>query len=266
MKLTAIYIYPIKSFRGISLEVAELTPSGLLYDREWMIVNENNEYITQREYPQMSQFEVKLNGTHLFLKNLSSSSEIEFDGTTHTETTIEVKIWNDQCNAFEMPQGINDWLRRELQIDCKMVRIKNTRQRQIDLNFAPPEQYTTFTDGFPFLLISEESLALLNSKLDEEIEMERFRPNFVISGGDAHVEDNMGKWTIGTASFEAVKLCSRCVVTTIHLETAKKSKEPLKTLAKYRRFENKIMFGQNLLYTSGNQLQVGDKVTYLTSN
>jgi uncharacterized protein YcbX len=128
----------------------------------------------------------------------------------------------------------------------------------------------SFSDGFPNLMISEASLNDLNSRVDIELTMNRFRPNIVISGCEAYGEDKLGHFTIGANDFYAVKPCSRCVITTVNPQTGEKeSREPLKTLALFRKKQNKVFFGQNLLhkltYLSDNRLNIGDKVVIIES-
>jgi uncharacterized protein YcbX len=117
-----------------------------------------------------------------------------------------------------------------------------------------------FADAFPFLVISEESLADLNARLDAPLEMRRFRPNVVIRGVDPYAEDRFDRLTIGSVSFRGVKRCDRCAVTTIDPETGKRGTEPLATLATYRGEAGRVYFGMNLIHDGPGELRVGDEV------
>jgi len=130
--------------------------------------------------------------------------------------------------------------------------------RQTDLNYTKKGHYTSFADGYPFLLIGEASLDELNSRLDQPLPMNRFRPNIVFSGGAPFEEDRLHDFTIGNIRFNGVKRCARCVMYTMCQLTAEKGKEPLRTLARYRAQNNKILFGQNLIHHGLGQLTIGD--------
>uniref|UniRef100_UPI003593BCFE MOSC domain-containing protein n=1 Tax=Aquiflexum sp. TaxID=1872584 RepID=UPI003593BCFE len=119
----------------------------------------------------------------------------------------------------------------------------------------------SFADGMPYLLIGQASLDDLNSKLEHPVPMDRFRPNFVFSGGEAFEEDDWEKVKIGDAVFKITKPCARCVMTTIDQETGKKYKEPLKTLSGYRSIGGKVMFGQNMSLLEGKKIRAGDQIT-----
>jgi hypothetical protein len=132
--------------------------------------------------------------------------------------------------------------------------------RPVNSHYATDNEQVSFTDGFPFLLISEASLQDLNKRLDEPVPMNRFRPNLVVSGCEAFAEDSWRQIRIGSISFNVVKPCERCVITTVDQALGIRGKEPLQTLSQYRRQNGKILFGQNLIHTSLGALQVGDSV------
>jgi uncharacterized protein YcbX len=119
----------------------------------------------------------------------------------------------------------------------------------------------SFADGYPFLVISEASLADLNRRLDAPLEMERFRPNIVVSGVDEFAEDLWREVTFGSIAFRGAKRCSRCVVTTIDPATGTKNKEPLRTLASYRRWDKQVWFGMNFIADGTGSLRVGDAIS-----
>ena len=135
--------------------------------------------------------------------------------------------------------------------------------RQCDPVYAKPGEKTAFSDGFPYLLISQASLDDLNQRLDTAVEMKRFRPNLVIAGSQAFEEDNWKKIRIGDVSFRLVKPCSRCIIPSIDPQSGVKSAEPLKTLSSYRKRDNKIFFGQNLIAEGSGILQTGMPVEVL---
>jgi uncharacterized protein YcbX len=136
-------------------------------------------------------------------------------------------------------------------------------QRLIDVTYANNNEITSFSDGYPLLLIGQASLEDLNNRLAEPVAMNRFRPNIVFTGGTAFQEDNMKAFEISGINFYGVKPCARCVITTIDQSTGLKGKEPLKTLSTYRSRNNNIYFGQNLLYNGTGSLKIGDRINLL---
>ena len=127
--------------------------------------------------------------------------------------------------------------------------------------FAPPGVRVGFADGFPFLLISEESLADLNRRLADPLPMNRFRPNLVVAGGEPYAEDGWGRIEIGGVRLQVMKPCERCLVTTTDQATGERGKEPLRTLATYRKVGNDVLFGQNVVHENTGRLRVCDPVT-----
>ncbi len=142
----------------------------------------------------------------------------------------------------------------------RLVYMPDDSRREVDPRFALQEEVVSFADGYPFLVISEESLAELNSRLDQPVPMNRFRPNLVIRGGEAFEEDRLTSFSLGGIEFMAVKPCARCQVITIDQASAEMSKEPLKTLATYRKSGNKVLFGMNLLHSGEGKIEVGSKL------
>ena len=181
---------------------------------------------------------------------------------------MEVTCWDDQITAQHINTAIDNWFSEFLGIDCQLVYMPEKSQRPVDPDYALQDDIASFSDGFPNLVISEASLQDLNSRVDIDLTINRFRPNIVISGCDPYAEDALGHFKVNQIDFYAVKPCSRCVITTVNPNTGEKeSREPLKTLAQFRKKNNKVFFGQNLLhklsYISDNRLKVGDKLEIL---
>tara|TARA_B100001559_G_C16246231_1_gene504803 strand:- start:287 stop:721 length:435 start_codon:yes stop_codon:yes gene_type:complete len=140
----------------------------------------------------------------------------------------------------------------------------DSSRRDVDPDFAKNSARTSFTDGFPFLLIGIASLEDLNQRLEEPVEMRRFRPNLVISGSEAFEEDRMKRIQIGEISFQVAKPCGRCRVTTVDPDRGEFSgKDPLKTLAGFRRQNGEALFGQNLIHEQQGRIRVGDSLKIL---
>jgi uncharacterized protein len=268
MYLSEINIYPIKSLAGISLQASKIERRGLEFDRRWLLVDENNKFLTQREFPKMATVKTEILPDGLQVSSNGNSLKISFEpNSSGTET---VKIWSSRCKAKIYDNLTNEWFSDILQTNCKLVLMPVETQRKVNYFYAVnKDDHVSFADAYPFLLIGENSLADLNSRLGEVLPMNRFRPNFVVAEADGFAEDAWKKIKIGETVFHVVKPCARCVMTTIEQTTGEKDgKEPLKTLASFRipkrSLKKKILFGQNLIAeNAGDVLRVGDKIEVL---
>jgi uncharacterized protein len=266
LQISRLFVYPIKSLGGISVAAAYLTDRGFQYDRRWMLLNGQNQFMTQRDYPQMAllQTDIREEGIYLFHKN-DIHERIRIPLYPETDQKLTVQVWKDLCEAVFVSREIDRWISARLNTECRLVFMPDDSIRKVDPNYAVQQNnITSFSDGYPLMLISQSSLDDLNSRLEKPLPMNRFRPNIVITGANPYEEDEMAEFMIRGIHFFGVKLCERCVMTTINQESLEKSKEPLKTLAGYRSRENKIFYGQNVLYTSGGvSLKTGDRVEVL---
>lgn len=270
-KISQLWIYPIKSLPGISLKQSKLLAKGLENDRKWMLVDSNNNFLSQRKLPQMALISVSLEeyGLRVTHKKMPPLIIPWVDTEIEALEPIKVKVWADNCDALHINSAIDNWFSEALEVDCQLVFLPEQSPRYVDKNFAKEQQQTRFTDGFPLLLISEASLEDLNSRLQKKLTMRSFRPNIVVSGCTAYAEDEWKVFSINQAQFLLVKPCSRCIVTTIDPETAQRSadREPLKTLEQYRKKDKKILFGQNILFKSRDSdvLAIGDELNFTST-
>lgn len=272
MKLSEINIYPIKSLGGISLNEAIVEERGLQYDRRRMLVNEQNEFLTQREFPQMATLSVAFENEGLRVSAKNEAIFVPFE--PNSNETAKVTIWQSKCAAIVYENEINDWFSDILQTKCRLVLMPETTKREVNPLYAvrKSQDVVSFADGYPILLIGEGSLADLNEKLENPVPMNRFRPNLVVENSEGFAEDKWKKIKIGETIFHIVKPCERCVMTTVDQEKGvSDGKEPLKTLASYRLEKSatgqKILFGQNLIAEKfGETIKIGDKIEILTGN
>jgi uncharacterized protein YcbX len=268
MYLSEINIYPVKSLAGISLKESKIERRGLEFDRRWMLIDENNKFLTQREFPKMATVKTEILPDGLQVSCNGDSLKFAFE--PQNNDTRSVKIWSNRCLAKIYENVVNEWFSDVLQTNCKLARMPEETQRKVNYFYAvQKDDHVSFADGYPFLLIGENSLADLNSRLDEKLPMNRFRPNFVVADSDSFAEDAWKKIKIGETVFHIVKPSARCVITTIEQMTGEKQgTEPLKTLASFRipkrSVKKKILFGQNLIAeNAGACLRVGDKIEVL---
>lgn len=260
--LSQIWIYPVKSLGGIRLKSSNVMDKGLQYDRRWMLVDEAGVFMTQRLNPKMALFKVlldqpkgKLNFTfeqdHFFIPTQSPTSP-KFIG----------KVWEDAVEVIEVSEECSQWFSEKLNVKCRLVSFPEQNPRPVDSLYKVNDEHVSLADGYPFLIIGEQSLADLNGKLQEPVPMNRFRPNFVFTGGTPYEEDTWKDFRIGRNRFVGVKPCGRCIMTTINQETAEQGKEPLATLSTYRKQSNKIYFGQNVLAIDHNEIKEGDEISF----
>ena len=263
LQLSEIWIYPIKSLGGISLQEAVPEPRGLRYDRRWMLVDETGRFVSQREIPKMAMLGTALETPFLtvFLKNAPNEKvQIPLEVNTAGLQKIEVQIWDDSCTGLVLNPEINQWFSDNLGQNLRLVWMPDTNHRPADERYAPVGHQVSYADGFPYLIIGQASLDALNSRLELPLPMNRFRPNFVFTGGQPFEEDSWSEFSINQQLFQGQKPCARCSITTTDQDTAERAAEPLKTLATFRQFEKRILFGQNVVWLGDgeSEVRVGD--------
>lgn len=248
--LSDIFIYPVKSLGGISLAEAKIERRGLQYDRRWMLVDEAGRFVSQREIPKMALLGTAIEPPFLkvFWRHDPAQRVLVPLRPDRSHETLRVEIWSDMCAARKMDNEINNWFSDHLNQHLRMVYMPDTTRRRADGRYAPKGHYVSFADGYPVLLVGQASLDELNRRLAQPLPMNRFRPNFVFSGGEPFEEDTWRDFTVGEVPFRGVKPCARCIIPTTDQETAARAAEPLKTLATFRKFGNKILFGQNVIW------------------
>lgn len=257
--ITALYIYPIKSLAGIEVPKAKVESRGFQNDRRFMLVDEENQFITQRKYPKMALLQPELTNSEIIVRHkIEAVSPLRISLDEPNTTPEMVTIWDDTCPAKPVSPETDEWFSAVLGMKCRLMYMHDGSVRQADQRYAINEtDKVSFADGYPYLMISEESLAQLNEKLDEPMDMRRFRPSIVFKGGKPHEEDEIRKVFCNGIEMYGVKPCARCVMTTVNPDTSEKGTEPLKTLSTYRQVGNKILFGENFIATGERELKVG---------
>jgi uncharacterized protein len=276
MKITAINIYPIKSLGGISLQNSVVERRGLRFDRRWMLVDKDGKFFTQREFPKLATVSVALaeSGVNVSASGFSIYVPYGIEGKK-----IKVQVWGSECEAIPNSAAVNEWFSEFLKFECKLVFMPDDSEREVNPRFNKGNEIVSFADGYPVLLIGENSLNDLNGRLKTKLPMNRFRPNLVVSGSETFAEDRWKRIRIGETVFRITKASERCVVTTVEQERGEfDGKEPLKTMAKYRSakdvypdtFEGlglaatSVLFGQNLIPEGfGDVISLNDEVAEL---
>ncbi|XP_058723425.1 uncharacterized protein LOC131595156 isoform X2 [Vicia villosa] len=295
-KVTGIFTYPIKSCRGISLPRAPLTPFGFPWDRQWVVVNSKGRARTQRVEPKLALVEVEL-PPEVFLEHWKPTTDSVMAGMEpgmvkapgmeplkvclnkqQYEVVDDIGLWEWTGPAWDEGAEASKWFSDYLGSPCRLVRFNTASEvRNVDPPYVEGQQRIFFSDGYPFLLASQESLDALNKFLEEQIPMNRFRPNILVEGCEPYAEDLWRDIKISRFSYQCVKLCARCKIPQVNQETAIYGTEPTETLMKVRsghvlrpnqNNKNKVYFGQKTVWNwkdssakgGGNMLKMGDSV------
>lgn len=262
--LSKIHVYPIKSAGGVALEAADVEACGLRYDRRWMLIDEDGRFMTQRRFPSMALITVRLLPEHLVVE-APRMSVLHLPLHPEAETLTPVRIWKDSVRGSLVGDEADRWFGSFLGIRCRLVHMPDEVVRPVDPGYGKAGDRVGFADGFPFLLVSEASLGDLNGRLQDPLPVDRFRPNLVVKGNEPFAEDGWRSIRIGSVPFRVVKPCARCSIVTVDQQTGKRNKEPLHTLARYRRVGSEVRFGQNLVHDSLGTLRKGDVVEVLSA-
>jgi len=260
--VSELNIYPLKSARGISLSEVLVTERGFALDRRWMLVNANNRFLSQRQVPRLALVQVEVREKSLFIQ-APDIPALTFPLQPGAGDPVRVSIWDDICEAQMVSDEANDWFSRFLDLPCRLVYMPDESQRPVNPQYSVNDFQVSFADGYPFLLISRESLDDLSLRLPEPLPMNRFRPNIVVKGCEPYAEDQWKQIRIGEVTFRVVKPCSRCKITTVDQQTGASGKEPLKTLATYRLKDGKVYFGQNLIHENLGRIKLDQPVNII---
>jgi uncharacterized protein YcbX len=272
-RIARLFVYPVKSCAGVEVQEAILTETGLDWDRAWMVVDEHGEFVSQRELPRMALITPKLRLSDVVLRAPGMLAlHLAMDAA---EEPVKVRVWDDEVDAYDMGGVAAQWFSDFLGQKLRLVRFDPQVRRLSSLKWTGGvEAPNQFADGFPVLVASEASLSLLNERLaaggHAAVGMERFRPNVVLAGVDAHDEDRLGVMHIATGQGEAqlkpVKPCARCPIPNVDPATAVSSPEVGDTLQGYRqdaRLNGAVTFGMNAIVLAGDGLvlRTGQAVT-----
>lgn len=263
LKLSEIWTYPVKSLGGISVQSASILQKGLEHDRRWMLVTDDGALLTQRTHPRMALFRTSLRNDHLEVSYTGETLHIPFE-IPHHDARRE-RIWKDKVLVIPMGDVYDRWFSERLGVACQLMAFPEDNPRPVEAGYVDDEMHVRLQDAFPFLVIGQSSLDELNRRLDTPVPMNRFRPNLVFTGGEPHEEDTWKEISIGGLTFTGTRQCVRCTLPGVDQETGIQGKEPLRTLATYRKTGNKVMFGMNLIGPTRGELHVGDEIRVLVA-
>jgi uncharacterized protein len=274
LHISQLFIHPIKSCGGIAVNEAPLIETGFEYDREWMVVDQHGDLVTQRELPRMALIQPTLRASDLLLRAPGMLAlHLQLDAV---EGECRVRVWDDTVDAFDMGDLAAQWFSDCLgQPSLRLARFDPDVQRLASAEWTGAiAARTAFSDQFPLLILSTASLAELNRRLAAAdhgaVTIQRFRPNIVIDGlPDAHGEDFIDTLTIDSADgpvvLKLVKPCSRCTIPDVDPVTATQGHSVADTMSAYRanaRVGGALAFGQNAVIVAGvgHRLRVGAAV------
>lgn len=264
ISLSKLFVHPVKSMRGLQLSHAQVSASGLAFDRIFMITEPDGTFITARQYPQMVLFTPAILADGLFFTAPDGqSASVRFADFSTAEQPTEV--WGNHFTALAAPAAINHWLSGYFQKTVQLRWVGPELSRRVKKR---PEVPLSFADGYPFLLLNEASLQHLQQRCPSSVHLEQFRPNLVVSGAEAFAEDSWQTVRVGEVIFDLVKPCSRCVLTTVSVERGRKhpQAEPLRTLQQFRTADGgDVDFGQNMIARSSGIIRIGDTVEILAT-
>ncbi len=263
MEISELYTYPVKSLAGISLENAEIERTGIRHDRQWMVVERDGTFMTQREFPQMALIETGIVDGRLQLSTFGMES-VTVEPVDGSGERVQTDVWGTGINAIRCQGPANEWLSDAIGTACGLVTFPRHEPRQCDPEHASPGDSTFFADGYPVLVVSQESLDDLNSRLAEPVGMDRFRPNLVVRGTTSFAEDDWKNIEINSIGIRMAKPCDRCSVPTVDPQRGMLAgPEPIATLSTYRERDGMVYFGINAIPETSGTIRVGDPVKIL---
>lgn len=296
IEISHMFIFPVKSLRGIAVNNAELTPTGFKWDRHWMIIKPDGGFITQRQFPHMVLIHTQLTADAMVLskagmndlivpfttslsKTLSSKKNDEKEASAVvTDIVFDAKIWNDNCKVIDEGEAASNWITEAINASktLRLVRMASGHKRpQSKPALLGDTTHTLFSDAAPILICNTNSLNALNTSLTKQkfdpVVMENFRPNIVLNGVNAFDEHNIKGLNNENYELTHCYPCQRCVVPTININTGTRhpKQEPFSLLAKLNAMpdNNKApAFGENTIVTKGigELVSVGDQLKRLS--
>lgn len=288
--ISQLFVYPVKSLRGIAISSAKLTPCGFEHDRQWMIINDNNTFVSQRKFSQMVLIHTRIDAHQLILSVPSQPSIEELViNIDHVPTgdAFAATIWKDTCQVVDEGDEASEWISRVLHSDLnhqalskistpggvlRIVRMAPAQQRaQSKPELLGDNTHTLFADAAPFLMTSQASLQAVNQQLQkarlESVSIERFRPNIVMEGVAAFEEHKIHTLQHADYAFKHCYPCQRCVMPTVNIETGVRhsQQQPFSLVADINPMPDNAKapaFGENAILLRGDQavIRVGDQL------
>lgn len=260
-----LYIYPLKSARGIAVPALEFDERGPIGDRRWMLVDEQGEFLSQRRLPRMSLLHVDLQSENLVVDAPGMPTLVVRPTSENgAAERLVAELHADQVTVCRVDKDADRWFSKFLQLRCSLVTMPADTRRIVDPTYAPTSRIVGLADAFPVLVVGTASIDEINRRLaakgKQPVGVDRFRPNVLVSGGAPHDEDTWGQLEARDLTLEIVKPCARCAIVTVDQLRGIRGKEPLQTLADYRRQGDNVLFGQNALHDRPGRIVRGERL------
>ncbi|RMF19113.1 MAG: MOSC domain-containing protein [Candidatus Dadabacteria bacterium] len=257
MRVAGLWIWPVKGCAGLRVDAVDAGHFGPEGDRRFMIIDAEDRMVTQRDEPRLATIRPMATGDTLQLEmpDGRTSGPLAANGSLRTVT-----VWKDDVEAVDCGDAVAGLLSDALQRSVRLVRMSSGYRRPVSRRWAERDADTSFTDGFPWLLVNRSSIEALSRVAGMPLQPERFRPNLLIEGAPAFAEDHWRHIQIGPVKFQVAKPCTRCRVITLDPMSGKQdAPRLLRTLAEHRQ-DGQPVFGQNLVHLNEGTIRVGDAV------
>jgi MOSC domain-containing protein len=255
--VAGLFVYPVKSARGIALERAHLAATGFRWDRHWMLIDPKGTFLSQRTHPQLARIVPEITAQGLTLR-APGQPELRVPFAADGARVV-VRVHRDPCIGLAQGRAADEWLSRAVGEAVQLVRVPAHPERQANPAFAGPAPVPMgFADGFPVLVCNEASLEDLNARMPQSIPMERFRPNVVLRGLPAWAEDRIDTLTVGKLTLRLVKPCTRCTIPSVDQHTGLRGADPAPVLRSFR-FDRELLgvtFGENAVIAAGEGCEI----------
>ena len=262
--LASVHIYPLKGCRAVDLDEAVVEPWGLAGDRRWLLVDADGQFVTQREHPALARLVVAYGPGADITVSSAGDRALSVAAPHGSAELLKVTVWRSTVLAAAAGPEADAWFSAYLGGPVRLVWLDDPTRRAVNPEYGLDGDVVSFADGYPLHLTTTGSLDQLGRWLadagDQPVPMNRFRPNVVVSGYEPWAEDRWRRIRIGPVSFRVAKPCARCVVTTTDQATGERGRQPLRMLARHRRFGMSLIFGQNLIPDSPGVIRVGDPI------
>ncbi len=269
MRVSELYVYPIKSTRGVAVDAAAVEPWGLAGDRRWMVIDESGTAVTAREEHRLLAVRPDLPDPDGGLAVRGPHAD-PLRLTPPDDAGVPVRLHRHDLRAIPAGPAADAWFSALLGRAVRLVWCDDPTRRQTNPEYSRQGDSAAFADGYPLLLTTTESLRRLNDWVTEmglergefpgaPLPMRRFRPSVVLDGApEPFAEDHWQGVRVGEVTFRVAKPCDRCVMTTIDPDTLVGGHEPIRTLSRYRHWDGKTWFGMNLIPDGTGTLHIGD--------
>ncbi len=260
MVVSQINIYPVKGLGAVSLKSAMACSTGFELDRQWMLVNEQHRFLTQREIPGMALLRPSIDQGRIEIQN--SNGGISFDRDEVSGKLVQTTVWDDPAQTIEVNPLVSQWFSDTLHHKVKLVRHAGQDARMHHSSAIKQSIPVSLADAYPYLVLGTKSVDSLNQRLSMPVAADRFRANILIDTHAAHEEDAWPSYSLGQAVFQPVKPCGRCTVITIDQKTGQQNNEPLKVLNTYRKHNQNVIFGMHTICLEQGLVKTGDVVNF----